>query len=1411
MKQLLRRVKIDFWILLGFFFLPLSLYSDVTLGGKTMLPVDNLYQWAPWSTAAVRPPIEIPQNSLLSDLILENYVWKRFISNTLQQGDIPLWNPYLFAGTPFLATGQHSAYYPFNLLFLIMPLTKAYGWFTVSQLWLAGALMYLFGRVLQMRRASAALAGLVYQGCGFLVVSSAVFPMIIAAAAWLPLLLACIEKIIGDWRLVLSRAEGLEIGRLADSSLTPHPSPLALRPSFWFILGSIALGCQILAGHIEITYYTLLIMALYAGWRLLAEAWQLMRSRRAREQAFTEQSRSRSKGELRITHDVLPKAAALAGIVIIGLMLGAIQLIPLYEVGQTNFREGSASFAEVQGYAFPKRRLLTLLLPNFFGNPSHHSYVDIFDGTVEPFHLNAYNQPNPRGANSSEWGLKNYVEGGIYLGILPLFLAILGVYGAWRQRQRGSQTAFFVIMTLVSLAFIFGTPLYAILYYGLPFINQLHTPFRWVFPLSLCIAALAGFGADYLAGTRRVETRDRRLKTLPSLLAGLAFYSGVLGIVALYASKAFYPQLASYINSAFMGLAAASDAFPNARAFYSYEFRQFFLFGLMLIGTGAVLRVSRSPISWRRRPFYLPMAAVLIALDIFIANFAFHAAVDPALLDYKPQLVQWLEQQPQPWRLTSFNPNGDTPFHANSGWLYDLPDVRGYDSIIPKQYTTYMAAIEPQNELPFNRIQPIANWQSLNSPLLDVLGVKYIITSETIALPKLQEVWQGDGLRIYENLAVAPRAYTLPIEATAVVPNALTALTTEYDPRNFVVIETGDWRVETVFESPLSSLPVPAPVTYNSNREVIVQTAVITPAWLILNDSYAPGWKAFVRSAREGEESELESEIILVNGNFRGLLLEPGDWVVRFRYSPPSFVLGGLVSIMGLIILVLAAAVSLWQRYVGTGYSQSAAHSVLKNSAAPMALNLFNKGIDFLFAAYYLRLLGPADAGSYATAIAAALIFEIIANFGLNLLLVREVSQDRNQASRYLLNTTVLRLVTAVLATIPVALYIGGASLTNNPLSTAEINATLFIMIGMIFSGMAQGVTGLFYVHEKAEIPAVMTSATTILKVGFGVAALLLGYGFVGLAAVSILTNLITLASLALLATRQFALTGPWRLDWPLQRQMLRLGYPLMLIHLLQTIFISSDIILLRQLNGEAAAGWYSSAYKWFNALQIIPSFFTLALFPIIAREVKNSLDSARRMFTLSLKLMLLLALPVAAVTAYLAFPLVGLVGGAEFLPHGAIALQIVIWSIPIGWLNSVTNYVLIALGLESKQPGAFTIAVSFNIFTNLIFLPHFSYRAAAITTILSEVVLLLLFHTYLRQKMPGVSWGPLLLRPLLLTALMVAAMLLGRQLHLLLGLLLGLLIYPTGLFLLRIISPEERRLLRTLLPTPLATRLKLL
>ncbi len=247
----MRRRTPDMAIIALLFLLPLLMFWPQTMGGRTLLPTENIYQYEPWASyrEVVKAP-DVPQNALVSDLILENYQWKQFIRQSLAEREIPLWNPYQFSGIPFLAAGQQSALYPFSLIYYVLPLTAAYGWFTVVQLWLAGAFMYAFLRGLGTRRFGAVLAGVSYQLAAFFVIS-AVFPMIIAAAAWLPLLLLMIE-------------------------FTIQQRPLFGRPASvpWVVIGAVALGCNVLAGHVEITYYTLLIAGYYAAARLIGLWWR---------------------------------------------------------------------------------------------------------------------------------------------------------------------------------------------------------------------------------------------------------------------------------------------------------------------------------------------------------------------------------------------------------------------------------------------------------------------------------------------------------------------------------------------------------------------------------------------------------------------------------------------------------------------------------------------------------------------------------------------------------------------------------------------------------------------------------------------------------------------------------------------------------------------------------------------------------------------------------------------------------------------------------------------------------------------------------------------------------------------------------------------------------------------------------
>jgi hypothetical protein len=588
MRTRLRRALPDILILLALLIGPLIVLAAQTLGGRTMIPADALYQWQPYRALADEAGVGSPHNTLIADLVLENLAWKQFAREQIAAGDIPLWQPNILAGSPFLAAGQSSMLYPFSLLFLILPIPAAFGWFAVSQLWLAGVSMVVLARVLGLRRPAALIAALAYQLSGYLLIGS-VFPMIVATAAWLPLELAMIE-------------------------LALRQQPVGGRPATlpWAAVGAVGLGMAALAGHVETLYVTLLVMAFYAAWRLVAEL----------------------VGAKRGLRHVLLRAAWLLAMVIAGLALGAVQLIPSYELASCSFREGAVSLQQVRGWALPARHMLAFLMPNFYGSPAHHAVFDLFTWRWTPVTANALGET----IRNTAWGIKNYVEGAAYMGILPLLLALIAV-GQWvipRIRAIGARhavslqvgaegagrpyRAIFGALGLLSLTFAFGTPTYALLYYGLPFINQSHAPFRWVWPLTLCVAVLAGFGVEALtpAAVRLPLSRWERGAGGEGITPAAAHLplsrwergaggegitaAGALVIAGVVASRVFYAQIAGLVQRVFEGLALATSAFPDARAFYSYEALNALIFGVMLLASGAVILLARRAGAVRELP-----------------------------------------------------------------------------------------------------------------------------------------------------------------------------------------------------------------------------------------------------------------------------------------------------------------------------------------------------------------------------------------------------------------------------------------------------------------------------------------------------------------------------------------------------------------------------------------------------------------------------------------------------------------------------------------------------------------------------------------------------------------------------------------------------------------------------------------
>lgn len=206
---------------------PLLLFAKPILRGEILIPTDILPVidgvWAEKTT---------PNNPLLSDVILQFYPWQKFAAQTIAQGQLPLWNPYMMAGAPFLANDQSSIFDPLRFLTLItrFPVEHSFLFLAVGRLVLFGVFIAWWLRLRGFNKGTAVLIG----AAGSLSAPAIVwlpYPLF-ATFLWLPFLLVGLEY--------LSRRE---------------------RRGWLITAGAVA--AQWFSGNIQISIFILLFSALY--------------------------------------------------------------------------------------------------------------------------------------------------------------------------------------------------------------------------------------------------------------------------------------------------------------------------------------------------------------------------------------------------------------------------------------------------------------------------------------------------------------------------------------------------------------------------------------------------------------------------------------------------------------------------------------------------------------------------------------------------------------------------------------------------------------------------------------------------------------------------------------------------------------------------------------------------------------------------------------------------------------------------------------------------------------------------------------------------------------------------------------------------------------------------------------------
>jgi hypothetical protein len=120
----------------------------------------------------------------------------QFLHSNLSQGHLPLWNPLILCGTPYVGNPQTWPLYPLTAL---LPFVSAPYFLSLTvavHVWLAGMGTYVFGRrSLDLKPGPALLGAVTFMFGGWLI-SKEQFPNMVQAASYLPWVLWAVDRVI---------------------------------------------------------------------------------------------------------------------------------------------------------------------------------------------------------------------------------------------------------------------------------------------------------------------------------------------------------------------------------------------------------------------------------------------------------------------------------------------------------------------------------------------------------------------------------------------------------------------------------------------------------------------------------------------------------------------------------------------------------------------------------------------------------------------------------------------------------------------------------------------------------------------------------------------------------------------------------------------------------------------------------------------------------------------------------------------------------------------------------------------------------------------------------------------------------------------------------------------------------------
>ncbi len=397
--------------------------------------------------------------------------------------------------------------------------------------------------------------------------------------------------------------------------------------------------------------------------------------------------------------------------------------------------------------------------------------------------------------------------------------------------------------------------------------------------------------------------------------------------------------------------------------------------------------------------------------------------------------------------------------------------------------------------------------------------------------------------------------------------------------------------------------------------------------------------------------------------------------------------------------------------------------TILKNTFWLTLGSGVSKVLSFILLIYVARILGATEYGKFTFALAFVSLLALFADLGVSDILVREFAKEKErERDLYSLLSLKMLLGLGMLTLV----LIGSFFITPDPLIQKIILILALYVLIDSFNGLSYS---FFQARQRMEYQTVAIIFGTLVLTTFGLFVIFNFPSAENLSYAYLLANIITLIFISFFFHfKIFPLKVSW--DKTVWQKFLSMSWPLALAALFITLYSYTDSVMLGYFGQITETGWYNAAYRiaWASFFLINPVCGSFV--PILSKAFNESKEKLQKIWNYFMELMIILAFPLITGGIVLAPRIIDSFYGATFTPS-ILAFRILIIMTGIIFLYVPLHQILFVSNQQKKLFWAISIGAIINVILNLIFIPKYSLYGAAMTTVFTHLLILILFFNF--------------------------------------------------------------------------------